>query len=505
MNGSDVVMTIWAEKGLRQIYCDRVSDSAFVRELAEAARRAGLSVRGCASLAAALSAAEGYALASGSPAAAIGTSAELSRAEAATIRALSASSVPLLLLLPGCAGRPSRAGSGFKSTALLQQHDNCRSPLEKAYFLAARHGRKGPALVRLAPSFACGRSLRLPASMPAYEDSGDYMDRLVSEPPIRDEQLDRIADGLSGARRPLIVVGGGVLHAGAAAELGQFLALTGIPAAPTPGGWSALTGDGAIASALPIRELRGRADYALVLGSGEPAPASAGARIDIDPAALERPEEAALEPVQSDIRLFLTALSARWLARELLPLAAFEKAEEPAVAPPAPAAGVRSTDAPDSPAVGSTDTSNRPAAACRPAGPVSPGSGSPAADGSLHAPPSDRPAAVPVPAAVADAAMSCTLPGTLLLVRRGWPGLPELLGLLRLRPGQRLLLLAGPPGCEADAALGASHGAPGAGVSLLLPAASGAGVPLPHSPSQGALSARLAQLRRPAPHPKPKA
>ncbi|WP_180968449.1 hypothetical protein [Paenibacillus pasadenensis] len=682
MNGSDVVMTIWAEKGLRQIYCDRASDSSFVRELAGAARRAGLSVHGCSSLAAALSAAEGYALASGSPAAAIGTSAELSRAEAASIRALSAASVPLLLLLPGCAGRPSRSGSGFKSSALLRQEDDCRSTLEKAYFLAARHGRKGPALVRLAPSFAGERSRRPPFSMPAYEDSEDYMERLVSEPPIRDEQLDRIADGLARARRPLIVVGGGVLHAGAAAELGELIALTDIPAAATPGGWSALAGGGRSAqnvlpvtslpggrnvlpgevpnaqtglpaaaapdegSALPggvptARELpaQGRqapADYVLVLGSGEPAPAASGARIDIDPAALARPEEAALERLQSDIRLFLTALSARWLARGLrrqpallpqtpepapgceapcgpippaapvppaaellppsgpiLPAAALPPAASvpsaaellppsgpilPAAAlppaaplPPAsalPSASARPPAAPVDPAAELLPPSGPilPAAALPPAAPLPPASALPSASARPPAasvpsaaellppsgpilpaaalppaaplppaaalpPASAHPPAPPVPPAAellppggplapalasspvdpaipdgaADGAESCRLPGSVLLARRGWSGLPELQRLLLLEPGQRLLLLAGPAGHEADAALGASHGAPSADVTLLLPCASGRGAPLLRPPGRGAPSARVARLRRPAARPKPKA
>ncbi|WP_194843270.1 hypothetical protein [Paenibacillus sp. B01] len=615
MNGSDVVMTIWAEKGLRQIYCDRASDSSFVRELAGAARRAGLSVHGCSSLAAALSAAEGYALASGSPAAAIGTSAELSRAEAASIRALSAASVPLLLLLPGCAGRPSRSGSGFKSSALLRQEDDCRSTLEKAYFLAARHGRKGPALVRLAPSFAGERSRRPPFSMPAYEDSEDYMERLVSEPPIRDEQLDRIADGLARARRPLIVVGGGVLHAGAAAELGEFIALTDIPAAATPGGWSALAGGGrpvqnlvlpvtslpggrnvlpgevpnaqtglpaAAApdegSALPggvptARELpaQGRqapADYVLVLGSGEPAPAASGARIDIDPAALARPEEAALERLQSDIRLFLTALSARWLARGLR--------RQPALLPqtPEPAPGCEAPCGPIPPAAPVPPAAELlppggpilPAAALPPAAPLPPASALPSASARPPAalvpsaaellppsgpilpaaalppaaplppaaalpPASAHPPAPPVPPAAellppggplapalasspvdpvipddaADGAESCRLPGSVLLARRGWSGLPELQRLLLLEPGQRLLLLAGPAGHEADAALGASHGAPSADVTLLLPCAAGRGAPLLRPPARGAPSARVARLRRPSARPMPKA
>ncbi|MGN7456060.1 hypothetical protein ACTHPH_14725 [Paenibacillus pasadenensis] len=480
MNGSDVVMTIWAEKGLRQIYCDRASDSSFVRELAGAGRRAGLSVHGCSSLAAALSAAEGYALASGSPAAAIGTSAELSRAEAASIRALSAASVPLLLLLPGCAGRPSRSGSGFKSSALLRHEDDCRSTLEKAYFLAARHGRKGPALVRLAPSFAGGRSRRPPFSMPAYEDSEDYMERLVSEPPIRDGQLDRIADGLARARRPLIVVGGGVLHAGAAAELGELIALTGIPAAATPGGWSALPGGVPTARELPAQVRQAPADYALVLGSGEPAPAASGARIDIDPAALARPEEAALERLQSDIRLFLTALSARWLARGLRRQAA-PPSQAPETAP--------GCEAPCGP--------NLPAAALHPATARPPASALPPAAPAL--------ASSPVDPAIPNGAESGSLPGSVLLARRGWSGLPELQRLLLLAPGQRLLLLAGPAGHEADAALGASHGAPSADVTLLLPCAAGRGAQLLRPLGRGAPSARVARLRRPAARPKPKA
>jgi tartronate-semialdehyde synthase len=65
----------------------------------------------------------------------------------------------------------------------------------------------------------------------------------VYKPAATRAQIDRALDLLAAAERPLIVAGGGVINADAAALLTEFAELTGVPVIPTLMGWGAIPDD----------------------------------------------------------------------------------------------------------------------------------------------------------------------------------------------------------------------------------------------------------------------
>jgi len=86
--------------------------------------------------------------------------------------------------------------------------------------------------------------------------------------------LDRAAEVIRGARRPLIVAGGGVIYSEAAGDLDSFARRTGIPVAETQAGKGSLPFDhpmaaGAIGStgALPANRLAADADVVIGIGT----------------------------------------------------------------------------------------------------------------------------------------------------------------------------------------------------------------------------------------------
>ena len=101
-------------------------------------------------------------------------------------------------------------------------------------FHLMRSGRPGPVLIDL------------PFDVQLAEidfDPDTYQPLPVYKPAATRAQIDKALDLLAAAGRPLIVAGGGVINADAAALLTEFAELTGVPVIPTLMGWGAIPDD----------------------------------------------------------------------------------------------------------------------------------------------------------------------------------------------------------------------------------------------------------------------
>src|ERR1700676_5133891 len=87
-------------------------------------------------------------------------------------------------------------------------------------FHLMRSGRPGPVLI----------DFPLDVQLAEIEfDLATYQPLPVYKPAASRDQVEKVLDMLAAARRPLIVAGGGVINADAAAELVAFAELTGVP------------------------------------------------------------------------------------------------------------------------------------------------------------------------------------------------------------------------------------------------------------------------------------
>jgi tartronate-semialdehyde synthase len=101
-------------------------------------------------------------------------------------------------------------------------------------FHLMRSGRPGPVLI----------DLPFDVQMAEIEFDPDTYEPLpVHKPRATRAQAERALAMLARAERPLIVAGGGILNADAAAELVEFAELTGVPVIPTLMGWGAIPDD----------------------------------------------------------------------------------------------------------------------------------------------------------------------------------------------------------------------------------------------------------------------
>jgi acetolactate synthase-1/2/3 large subunit len=189
--------------------------------------------------------------------------------------------------------------------------DPARTPdILRAAFHAMQSGRRGPALVELPPDLA-GRPLTCPA-LPVE----------VAPAPLPDAALlDRAADLLASARRPLIVAGGGSLGAWIALE--RFLGKLPAPVMPSGNGRGVIADDHPYA--LPLfagKDHWMAADVVLAVGSRlswpltrwEQPPGQRLIRIDIDPRQMDIPAPPTLA-LHGDAGSILAALAARLSAR----------------------------------------------------------------------------------------------------------------------------------------------------------------------------------------------
>ncbi len=101
-------------------------------------------------------------------------------------------------------------------------------------FHVMRSGRRGPVLIDL------------PFDVQVAEiefDIDTYEALPVYQPKASRKQLQKVIDMLAGAKRPVIIAGGGIINADATEELVRFAELTGIPVIPTLMGWGTIPDD----------------------------------------------------------------------------------------------------------------------------------------------------------------------------------------------------------------------------------------------------------------------
>ncbi len=101
-------------------------------------------------------------------------------------------------------------------------------------FHLMRSGRPGPVLI----------DLPFDVQMAEIEfDIDTYEPLPVYKPAATRKQIEKALDMLQAADKPLIVAGGGIINADAAALLVEFAELTGVPVIPTLMGWGAIADD----------------------------------------------------------------------------------------------------------------------------------------------------------------------------------------------------------------------------------------------------------------------
>ncbi|MDJ0356250.1 glyoxylate carboligase [Paenarthrobacter sp. PH39-S1] len=104
---------------------------------------------------------------------------------------------------------------------------------QKAFYLM-RSGRPGPVLL----------DLPFDVQMAEIEfDIDAYEPLAVSKPKASRRQAEKALDMLTAAERPLIVAGGGIINAGASAQLVELAELLNVPVIPTLMGWGILPDD----------------------------------------------------------------------------------------------------------------------------------------------------------------------------------------------------------------------------------------------------------------------
>ncbi len=101
-------------------------------------------------------------------------------------------------------------------------------------FHLMRSGRPGPVLI----------DLPIDVQMTEIEfDVDTYSSLPVYKPVATRAQVEKALDMLAASERPLIVAGGGIINADAAALLTEFAELTGVPVVPTLMGWGTIPDD----------------------------------------------------------------------------------------------------------------------------------------------------------------------------------------------------------------------------------------------------------------------
>jgi acetolactate synthase-1/2/3 large subunit len=201
-------------------------------------------------------------------------------------------------------------------------------------FTAATSGRPGPAVLMLPADLLLDAAP--PPASPRRADLGAFpLDRLLPPP----DRLDAAADLLAGARRPLVVAGGGVHLSDAARELAALQAAAHLPVVTTVMGKGAVderhplslgVGGNAFGLRAPghlLRPLVAEADVVLLVGTRTAqngtdswsvfSPTATFIHIDIDPAEIGRNYEAMR--LAGDAKATLAALTERLAGRRAFP------------------------------------------------------------------------------------------------------------------------------------------------------------------------------------------
>lgn len=126
-----------------------------------------------------------------------------------------------------------------KYAELVTDAGKIRFHLEKAVYLA-QSGRPGPVLLDIPMNIQ--RAQIEPDQLESFFDSPEYRE-LEADQPCRLERLDEIVNLMVSAKRPVILAGGGVRTAQAAADLQLLVETTGIPVVASLMGLDAVSHD----------------------------------------------------------------------------------------------------------------------------------------------------------------------------------------------------------------------------------------------------------------------
>lgn len=126
-----------------------------------------------------------------------------------------------------------------KYAEMVTDADKIRYHLEKAVYLA-QSGRPGPVLLDIPMNIQ--RAQIEPEQLESFFDSQEYLALKAAEP-CQLERLDEIVNLIASAKRPVILAGGGVRTAQAAAELQSLVKTTGIPVVSSLMGLDAVSHD----------------------------------------------------------------------------------------------------------------------------------------------------------------------------------------------------------------------------------------------------------------------
>ena len=201
-----------------------------------------------------------------------------------------------------------------------------RYQLEKAIFLA-QHGRPGPVLLDIPLNIQ--RADIDPEALASFFDSEEYI-ALTAKPPAEAE-LSAVLKLIGAAKRPIVLVGGGIRSAVASAELKEFIGATGFPVVASLMGLDAFEQDhpafvgmiGSYGNRYGNLALA-NSDLLIVLGSRldtrqtgtRPetfARAAKKIHVDVDPVELNYKVKVDVA-IQCDLKLFLQAINLRLIS-----------------------------------------------------------------------------------------------------------------------------------------------------------------------------------------------
>jgi len=201
-----------------------------------------------------------------------------------------------------------------------------RYQLEKAIFLA-RHGRPGPVLLDIPLNIQ--RADIDPEALASFFDSEEYI-ALTAKPPAEAE-LSAVLKLIGAAKRPIVLVGGGIRSAVASAELKEFIGATGFPVVASLMGLDAIEqespafigmigsygnryGNLALANSDLLIVLGSRLDTRQTGTRPETfARAAKKIHVDVDPVELNYKVKVDVA-IQCDLKLFLQAINLRLIS-----------------------------------------------------------------------------------------------------------------------------------------------------------------------------------------------
>lgn len=122
-----------------------------------------------------------------------------------------------------------------KHSYFVRNVEDLARTIKEAFYIAGT-GRKGPVLIDIPKDVSAAvTDFAYPedVSIPGYDP----------EPPVDSLSVSRLAEAIRGSRKPLLLAGGGIVQAGASAELEKLTETTGIPVTTTLLGLGGYPGD----------------------------------------------------------------------------------------------------------------------------------------------------------------------------------------------------------------------------------------------------------------------